>query len=76
MSEPKATPDPDTIPPMSGQRRRQTQRWISAPPTAEPRRTPTKTGLSAPPPPPPQPSASERVLRAVGLGYRPVRAPR
>jgi hypothetical protein len=73
MSEPKAIPQPDTVPPVSGERRRQTHRWISTPPTAAPQRTPTQTGLSAPPP---QPTASERVLRAVGLGYRPVRAPR
>jgi hypothetical protein len=73
MSKTKATPDLDTEPPVSGPQRRDTQKWISIPPTSAPQRTPTQTGLSAPPP---QPTASERVLRAVGLGYRPVRAPR
>jgi hypothetical protein len=73
MSEPKPSPDADTLPPVSGARRRNTQKWISIPPASAPQRTPTQPGLSAPPP---QPTASERVLRAVGLGYRPVRAPR
>jgi hypothetical protein len=73
MSKPKATPALDTEPPVSGERRRNTQKWISNPPTSAPQRTPTQPGLSAPPP---QLTVSERVLRAVGLGYRPVRAPR
>jgi len=73
MVKPKATPEPETVPPASGPRRKQTQRWISSPPTASAQRTPTQPGLSAPPPPP---TAGERVLRAAALGYRPVRAPR
>jgi hypothetical protein len=72
MVKPKATLEPETVPPVSGQRRKTTQRF-SAPPSATAQRTPTQPGLSAPPPPP---AASERVLRAAGLGYRPVRAPR
>lgn len=69
-AEPVQPVEPETIPPVSGPRRRNTQRWISS---APPQRTPTQPGLSAPPQPL---TATERVLRAVGLGYRPVRAPR
>ena len=68
--EPVQLVEPETIPPVSGPRRRNTQRWLSS---APPQRTPTQPGLSAPPKPM---TATERVLRAVGLGYRPVRAPR
>jgi hypothetical protein len=73
MSKTQANPALDTEPPVSGARRRDTQKWITIPPTSAPQRTPTQTGLSAPPP---QLSVTERVLRAAGLGYRPVRAPR
>lgn len=62
----------ETIPPVSGPRRRHTQPMFNAS-VAKPMRTPTQPGLSAPPPPP---SVGERVLRAVGLTRRPVRAPR
>ena len=72
MVKPRAITEPETVPPVSGQRRKTTQRF-SAPPAASEHRTPTQPGLSAPPPPPP---AGERALRAAGLGYRPVRAPR
>jgi hypothetical protein len=68
-AEPVGLEEPETIPPVSGPQRRNTQRWISSAPP----RTPTQPGLSAPPKPM---TATERVLRAVGLGYRPVRAPR
>ena len=71
MSQRKAIEELETVPPESGQRRKTTQPYLSAPPPAQ--RTPTRPGLSAPPPPPP---AGERVLRAAGLGPRPVRAPR
>ena len=70
LAEPVQPVEPETIPPVSGPQRRNTQRWISS---APPQRTPTQPGLSAPPKPM---TATERVLRAVGLGYRPVRAPR
>ncbi len=75
MSQDKATElEPETIPPVSGQRRSQTQPMFNpAASVARPLRTPTQPGLSAPPPPP---SVGERVLRAVGLTRRPVRAPR
>lgn len=75
MSQDKAIETvPETIPPVSGERRRQTQPMFNTTSSvARPMRTPTQPGLSAPPPPP---SVGERVLRAVGLTRRPVRAPR
>lgn len=75
MSQDKAIESlPETIPPVSGPRRRHTQPMFNpASSVAKPMRTPTQPGLSAPPPPP---SVGERVLRAVGLTRRPVRAPR
>jgi hypothetical protein len=73
MSQHKLTEaELESVPPVSGPRRRSTQPMF-APPSVRAERTPTQTGLSAPPAPP---TASERVLRAVGLTRRPVRAPR
>lgn len=69
----KAIEEADTIPPVSGARRRSTHPWLSSPPPSGVPRSPTLPGLSAPPPAPP---AGERVLRAMGLGPRPVRSPR
>jgi hypothetical protein len=73
MSKRKPTEDLDSLPPVSGPRRRATNPLFSLPPASQAPRKPTQPGLSAPPP---QPAASERVLRAAGLGPRPVRAPR
>jgi hypothetical protein len=70
IAEPVEPVEAETLPPVSGPQRRNTQRWLSS---APPQRTPTQPGMSAPPKPM---TATERVLRAVGLGYRPVRAPR
>lgn len=69
--KPEVVSEPETIPPTSGPRRRSTQPWFSSHPPAG--RVPTRPGLSAPPP---EPLASERVLKAAGLGPRPVRSPR
>jgi len=63
----------ETIPPVSGSRRRSTQPLFAAASVSSAPRRPTQRGLSAPPP---QPVASERVLRAAGLTPKPVRAPR
>lgn len=65
--------EPETLPPVSGPQRRPTHPWFSAPRASGPQRVPTEPGLPAPPSLPP---ASERVLRAVALSTRPVRAPR
>ena len=73
MSKQKVNEELDTLPPVSGTRRRSTSPWFSTPSTSAAPRKPTQPGLSAPPP---QPAAGERVLKAAGLGPRPIRAPR
>ena len=76
MSERKkaeAEAEPESIPPVSGPRRRSTQPLFAPASVSGVPRRQTQPGLSAPPP---QPPADERVLRAVALTRRPVRAPR
>jgi hypothetical protein len=65
--------EPESIPPVSGPRRRSTQPLFAPASVSSAPRRQTQPGLSAPPP---QPVAGERVLRAAGLTPRPVRAPR